>query len=344
MQAGTHGTAPIRMLAAAGLALAPTLATGQTTNEREAIEQAGPPAGLLAGPEVEDADAGPSGGFRMDAPGAAELTVPPEVLVLGSVDLDDQTRARIDAMLEARALELDAIVRDNRRAVLTAIMGARNADPQERREHLREVARLLRPVLEDGPLARQIAAMLPEDRRAAYTDELAAYHRAAIEARRGRTGLGDDPADGPPRRRGTPERGTPESGGDHVLFDDDAGDTRRREREREPLRRRWNRAGGGDAAGLFGSLRIELRASLERVVRDPIEDFNERIDRLSAEIDLGPEQSAELRELLLELGRARGDRGAQRELRRRAAELLSGLNPEQRARVRETLRPGRRRR
>jgi len=337
MNTRRRNRATIWKLAAAGLALAPTPATGQTTSERETIEQAEPSPGPLAGPEVEDAGAGLTGGFLMDAPSAAELTIPPEVMVLGGIDLDDETRARIDAMLEARALELDAIVRDNRRTVLTAIMGARNAEPQERRENLREVVRLLRPVLEDGPLGRQIAAMLPEDRRAAYTDELAVYHRAAIEARRERARPGDDPADGSARRRGAPERGAPEGRADHVLFDDDAGEAQRRERDRELLRRRWNRAGRGDAAGLFGSIRVELRASLERVVEAPIEDFNERIDRISAEIGLSPAQSAELRALLLELGKARGERGRAADLRGRLRELLAGLSPEQREKVRETL-------
>lgn len=161
---------------------------------------AGQPAddGFLGGPAVE-AEAARLTLVERDYEGRLRrLEVRPEVAAIDLIGLGDEARADADAVVEARAAEVEAIVFDNL-LLLTKLQTARtNLDdptgelPVELR---REMMAVIRPLVMGEPLVDQIAATMPEDARETYRALVTEYTEALADAgpenpRRARQRLG----------------------------------------------------------------------------------------------------------------------------------------------------------
>lgn len=277
--------------AVAGLAMG---WSGQAIGQDESPASEAP---LLSGPAVE---AEPGGGQldvmnldgtmkRLDAP-AAEIAV--EML-----DLDDATRARVDAVLEERAAAIDSFVQANL-DLLTVLPTLRNEENREkRREVFQQVREGLAPELAKGTLAERIAAVLPDEQRASYESALETYRADLLEAR---------------LRELDPERA---------------------ERARTMMQRRGRALGGGAGAGRIGAefqevqqiIQIELRRSYERIRAQQQSNIASLVERL----DLDPETEERVRSILREAATEAGD---PREIDRRKVlrEINAVLTPEQR--------------
>lgn len=131
-------------------------------------------------------------------------------VALKTVDLDASTKAKIDALLAARAKQIDGIVKANMETLNTmrtdrqANAGGDNPRAN-RREQGRKIMEMFKPVLEKGPLEDQIAALMPEAARVAYLTNIEEHRELMIAERRAR-----GPENG--RRQGRPGRGGPGGG------------------------------------------------------------------------------------------------------------------------------------
>lgn len=315
---------------------------------------------VLAGPDVSG-DAHPAKLIERNLDGSmrpSEIPIAEKALEL--IDLDEATRSAVDVLLEERAALIDAIVKENLDTINAMRNGRKKGDRNARREHMRQMMELFRPVLKDGPLEMQIAELLPEAQREQYLG-LIREHREMMRAeRRARGPRGPrDPRgdkDGPGFAPGGPPDGP-------MLFDDempppppdaDAPPPRGKGERGRPHdgRRGAGRdiAPGGPGAGPGGGpgmmlaqmheLGIEIRRSIERVTGERLD----RIDMLTKVLDLTPEQQGKVREILRRgseaVRNARDRRAARREMMQ---SLAAELSPEQREKLREFMGAERRR-
>jgi len=105
----------------------------------------------------------------------------PEVAAYRKLDLTDEQRAPIEAILTKRAAAFDVAVRDNIE-LLTQLQSARIAgDAEAYRKTFMDVQRAFRPVMADGPIRSQISKALPADQSTEYEATLRQYWRAVYD-------------------------------------------------------------------------------------------------------------------------------------------------------------------
>ncbi|MEM0982358.1 MAG: hypothetical protein AAGI17_00245 [Planctomycetota bacterium] len=277
-------------------------------------------ADLLRGPEVTDAGGTGSAAFAMrPAMDLNRMLVTPEQFVVQEMDLGAETAAAVGAFFEARAATLDGMIGPRREEVLTALMPINGTPGEERRERSKVMRSIVQPLLKEGLLVMRVAELLPEADRERYIETVAGVYEEIRDQRLRNQG------------KSVGER----ESGEMLLFVEDEheqAETPRRGANQQRMRLlRGN---------MMTSMRIEIRGSLDRVVRQPIEDFQAAV----AAIGLTPEQEGELRDLVMNWRSAQGDREAMRSNRRRAAELMQGLEFDQRNAVRDLIGMGRERR
>lgn len=295
----------------------------------------------LAGPEVQAESAETTLIERNIDGSMRRLDVPPAVAALERMELAEDVRADIDEMLAARAALMDSIVSKNLEKIQALRDGGEDGE-QNRRAQFRAFREIFAPVLEDGPLEKRVADLLPESQRAEFFGMIEEHRGARAQQARHRRAeelgieaeLLDDPTD------------------DAMLFAGEAepGDAPPPPRRPRGEGREGPRGPRGDLEGTdrglrmqLAALRDEVRRSVERVVGEK----QDHMQRLISDLDLTGEQEAQVRELFSSR-RAEGqgekpDRAERREMMRALAEILT---PEQRAKLRELHgrrdRPGRR--
>jgi hypothetical protein len=105
----------------------------------------------------------------------------PEEAALSLFTLDAVTKARIDAILAARAAAMDRFVSGNLLLLGELDTAGKAGDTLDQLATLAELVRRLRPVLDNGPLEARIAAALPPDAAPRFRALLAEYWRAVIK-------------------------------------------------------------------------------------------------------------------------------------------------------------------
>lgn len=320
-----RSTGPARLMMMSGLSLALLCASASAAASIDSP---------LAGPDVETEQAETTLIDRNIDGSMRRLDIPPAEAALEQMELSEGVRADIDEMLAARAAVIDGIVSKNLQQIQALRDGGEDGKPN-RREQFRAIRELFAPVLEDGPLEKRVADLLPESRRAEYLGMIAEHREArgrqAMQRRMDERGieaelLGDpmdeallfdgefEPLDAPPPPRG--ERRREQRG--------DADGERRAGRD--------GPRGNREMMAQLASLRHEVRRSVERVVGER----QDHMQRLITGLDLTGEQEVQIRELFSSR-RAEGQaeeptRAERRELMRSLAEILT---PEQRAKLRD---------
>ncbi|USN99420.1 MAG: hypothetical protein H6810_01730 [Phycisphaeraceae bacterium] len=308
-----------------------------------AVAQQGDP--VLAGPKV-DATSSPKVVER-NLDGTMR---PPEIPIaekaLELIELDGATRDHVDVLLATRAAVVDTIVKENLEALNKMRTEREAGGPEVRREHMQTLMKLFEPVIKDGPLEKQIADLLPEEKRAEYLDLIHQSRQEMMAARRARAGGGPDGVMG-----GPPE--------DPMLFDDnpppaddadappppppgrqaDAPRRGQRGQGRPGAAERGQRRGAdggqpgiGDRAQFrdrlmaMGDLRIEIQRSVERVTGER----RDRMDEMVKTLNLTPEQAEKVKAILAD-GRAKMQQAEDKRAARQALMQSLGavLTPEQ---------------
>ena len=258
------------MVTMIGLALAGGVAPAHDQNPDK------PPAGgVLGGPKVRE-DAGRATivarGFdgQMRAPEG-----PPELAALDRLELDEGTRAAVQAALDERAAIVDGILAEHFelflrvRGVLQAMRsgGERRLDA-DARETMGEFRRAIGALTARGTVREEIGRLLPEGAREQF-EAMVREHDEAVAAQR-REAVGEQ---------------TPGEVGEGAAED------------RPGARARGQRGGraskrAGERGGAFRSYLAEFRDSYDRVVGQRKEDFEAMVKKLG----LTAEQEAKLRD------------------------------------------------
>lgn len=280
------------LLAAAGSAVG---AWGMTGAEPEPKPAAKPDP--MSGPKVEpgggEAAKAPASLVKRDFDGKLErLDRRPEAAALDLLGLTAEERAGADKLLAARAGKVSELLTEHY-ALFLSLQGARQggAAAEELRPKMREF-REAAGGLVDPPLAQQVAATLPEAKRAEFSRLVGEYIRAMSE---------EDAA----TRRG----GEPAMEGDR------------------PAARRPERAG---AAPMRMELNLLLR-EVGRTLSAMVTERRERMDELLKAVGASDEQGEKIRRLAREAA-AEGGGMNQTEAQRAelARKILDVLTPEQR--------------
>lgn len=133
----------------------------------------------LSGPRVVETES-----TSLAEPGFAGMGEMPqdraEIVALRRLDLDDQTRAAVDAVLLEHAKALDGVVVDHLLDLNGWITAIRTGTQAERLGALSEIHRAMAPVRALGPLDERIRGVLPEEQRQVF-DRLLNDHQAALE-------------------------------------------------------------------------------------------------------------------------------------------------------------------
>lgn len=141
-----------------------------------------PPADVLAGPTVKEAESGPASLIERDFMGKIKrLEQPPEEAALARLKLDAATREKVDGVLNARAAKLDKVVMNNLALLLKAQSAQATGDRAGQMDVVRELGEALKPVREGGRLRDQLAAQLPEKERKEFTRMVDGYWRAIVD-------------------------------------------------------------------------------------------------------------------------------------------------------------------
>lgn len=137
------------------------------------------PAPLLTGPAVEPAASAPTL-VRLNYEGRIERVADaqPEEAALELVDLDDASRARIDARLEERARLIDAAVVEHYQTLLELYTAFGAGDQAEVIRLYLEFISHLQPIFEGGGLPRQLGSEMPQPVRREYARLLTEYYAA----------------------------------------------------------------------------------------------------------------------------------------------------------------------
>lgn len=177
-----------RIAVAAALVIAGSLPNPATAQEREAATANPPtaasPAYPLAGPTLAPAaPAKPTLVQRDFAGKLVRLDLPPAEAAANVLDLDPPTRAKVDAILLARAALLDRIVSENLQ-LLARLQGLRESpDKAKAREALQDLVEVSVPLRARGTLASELAGALPAEQAARLRSMTEEYVRAAIAER-----------------------------------------------------------------------------------------------------------------------------------------------------------------
>ncbi|MEZ6232815.1 MAG: hypothetical protein R3B68_01380 [Phycisphaerales bacterium] len=157
-----------------------------------APDQADPP--ILRGPSVEPA-AHADSLIRLAYDGRVQRLedIRPEVAALELLDLSDQTRAALDALIQERAAFLDQAVLEHYDILLELYAAFGAGEQGEVARLYMEFAGHLQPLFEGGGLARQLAREMPRTQAREYARLLRDYYQAVAQ----------DALDHPDAARGT---------------------------------------------------------------------------------------------------------------------------------------------
>ena len=295
------------------------------------------PKPLLSGPSVEPTSA-PDTLVRRGFDGEMErVRGMPEVEAIELLELNAADRAAVDAVLDARAATIDAIVRTHMTTVNNLVNARRAGDRESMREAMQTLRPALEPVLAEGPLVDQLAAAMPEASRTRYREVVAEYHHAARAAARERRleERGGDAMDAPRRRPGR-GAGPDGDGGDWMEgplggLGGDAAPGERERRELDRPRRNADRAERGprNRGAAMRGLMMEVGQSYARLIEDAQAQKGE-LDDLLGRLDLSAEQRQAIEAKLREAREARlaagegmqPDRQGRRQVMRAIAEEL----------------------
>lgn len=141
-------------------------------------------ASALAGPKVE-IPAGRPTLVEATMDGSVRRAEPtPEQAALRLLDLEEETRRRVDEVLFRRGRLLDEFVAGNVDLLVKFGSASATGNRADQLALLVEAARKLRPVFEGGPLQAQIEAVLPEGERARFRALLEEYRDALVREHR----------------------------------------------------------------------------------------------------------------------------------------------------------------
>ena len=308
----------------------------------------------LAGPSVNATPQGDSLIERNIDGSMRRPEVPVAEAALRTVDLDDATRAKVDALLAERAKQIDGIVKANLETLNTfrtdrqANAGGENRRAQQR-ERTRTLMEMFKPVLEKGPLEEQIAALMPEATRVSYLVDIEEHREVMLAERRARGPRAEARAE----RRGGPGAGSPPAMDNDgpMLFEDpmlEMLDDEPTERQGRPEGRRRAGPEGRPERGSEGGPRSEMRdtmiqmQTLQMEIRRSVErlsdDKEAREADLFSRLDLDAEQEGKVRDLLQSLRQSAREsddpRAARREIMQELAQILT---PEQQQELREAM-------
>jgi hypothetical protein len=139
----------------------------------------------LRGPTVRDKPAQPTLVERDFSGKLKRPEVPPEEAALALLNLDPGAKAKVDAVLAARAEVFDHVVLDNLDLVVRLHNARQAGDKMATVNLLTEFMRKLAPVNARGRLAEEIHNALPAEQAAKFDAIVAEYRTAAMaEARR----------------------------------------------------------------------------------------------------------------------------------------------------------------
>jgi hypothetical protein len=133
--------------------------------------------------------AGPAVPARLERPTLVHLDLTnrlrrpettPEEAAIGLLSLDAEVRTRVEAILTARAAAIDRFVAGNLLLLGQLDTVSKGGSALDKALTTAEVYLRFRPILEEGPLADRIAAVLPTEPAARFRTLLAEYWRAAV--------------------------------------------------------------------------------------------------------------------------------------------------------------------
>lgn len=327
-------------------------------------------AGLLSGPEVVEAP-GVDSGVRRNLDGTMEIPrVPTFEAALETLKLDAATQEKVQAVLTARAAQIDRFVQDNRTFLEEYRTLRQIDDAAKRREITMQMRELSAPLVAKPTPAEQIAAVLGEADRAAYEKALQEFRTAARQqaVRRLTNGQapGAAPADaGPDEMLELGGPGGPENDGEMGKPETQPGEAERPARRFRPgnqagappanapegeaaPRRRFQpaegdaarpalRAGRGGAMGEEALLRRDLQLEIARSVEGQIQLKQDSFENFKTQLDLTPEQETALRTAFERTAAARETPDAAKVRRQEMMAFMQTLSPEQREKARELL-------
>ncbi|MBL8990814.1 MAG: hypothetical protein JNJ48_04450 [Phycisphaerae bacterium] len=286
----TNGT--VRVLAAAGLVWAAGAAAWAEPEPKPAAKP-----DPMSGPKVEpgagDAAKAPTTLVKRDFDGKLErLDRRPEAAALDLLGLTAEERSGADKLLAERAAKVSVLLADHY-ALFLSLQGARQggAGAEELRPKMREFREAAGGLI-DPPLAQQVAATLPEGKRAEFSRLVGEYIRAMSE-----------------------EEAASRRGGEPAMEGD------------RPAGRRPERAG---AAPMRMELNLLLRETA-RTLNAMVTERRERMDEVLKAVEATDEQAEKIRRLARE-NAAEGGGMKQTEAQRAelARKILEVLTPEQR--------------
>lgn len=156
----------------------------------------------LGGPKVETRDAERSHTLvERDFDGKLKRIDDPLVAALELLDLSDADRAAAQDVLDARAAEMDALVRDNLKEIAELASARQSGDQTAARGLLADLLRKAKPITSKGTVLEQVKAVL-SNKDGAELERLVGEYSAATAAERAENPMGEAGARTPRTRVG----------------------------------------------------------------------------------------------------------------------------------------------
>ncbi|MEM9083581.1 MAG: hypothetical protein AAGB34_08300 [Planctomycetota bacterium] len=274
--------------------------------------------GILTGPPVEDTSTTESSDqmqrqtiVHRNFDGSLErIKGSPELAAIDQLHLSDEERLDVDNVLNERAAIIDSMVLENFNT-LDDLRKLRNSETsaRERMDVYKAFAETFRPLIDRGTMRDEVASVLSEDQREAFTGMLDEYHEAVRK----------DQAEQRIRRD------NPDS---MQRIEESSEQTERRRRWEERRNARLKEQLGVNSREDLLSFTQEAGASLQRV----IESARDRLDAFLEAIDATPEQTAEITRLAQNLQR-NNDAESRQKYRQAVREIFQMLDTEQRRKL-----------
>ncbi len=137
-----------------------------------------PPANILAGPKVASDAAGATLVQRDETGKVRRLDVPPAEAALELLELDDASRAKAQEILDERAAAIDSIVRENLQLLARLANAGKAKEKSDQRQLYRELAEKAEPLRARGPLADELASVLPQEKAEQLRTYVGQYYEA----------------------------------------------------------------------------------------------------------------------------------------------------------------------
>ena len=305
--ASAFASVPFAAVSFAAVSLPQDNAGSRDQSETRSLDQDSGPGDtpLLAGPEV-DAGAAPASLIERGVDGSLKrLEARPEIIAIELLELDEASQQRVDAVLLARATQIDAFLRDHA-ALYNKLLGAAQARTRPDRADMREFRRVAAPLL-TPTLFDRLAESIPDDQSAELRRLVEEYNQAL------RAEYAGEAMESPQRRARGP-------------MADRAGDGSRQRARR-----------GGRMERLIAD-RQELLATqseIGRALRTRVQIAQERTEELVAMLSPDMEQEAEIRRIIRTANEQAMSNGGERtSAAALIAELYQVLSPEQRRTLR----------